>query len=38
MQSEDAELRFESARAAGLLADTDAVPELSELVYDLTRK
>ncbi len=34
MQSEDAELRFEAARAAGLIGDEDAVPELAELVYD----
>jgi HEAT repeat protein len=34
MQSEDAELRFEAARAAGLLGEADAVPELAELVYD----
>lgn len=34
MHSEDAELRFESARAAGLIGDADAVPELSQLVYD----
>lgn len=34
MQSEDAELRFESARAAGLLGNTDVVPDLAELIYD----
>lgn len=34
MQSEDAELRFEAARAAGLIGEADTVPELSELVYD----
>ncbi len=34
MQSEDAELRFESARAAGLLGEVDAVPDLAELVWD----
>jgi HEAT repeat protein len=34
MQSEDAELRFESARAAGLIGDEDAVRDLAELVYD----
>ncbi len=34
MHSEDAELRFEAARAAGLIGDADAVPELSQLVYD----
>lgn len=34
MQSEDAELRFEAARAAGLMGEVDAVPELGELVYD----
>ncbi|MCO5221684.1 MAG: HEAT repeat domain-containing protein [Thermomicrobiales bacterium] len=34
MQSEDAELRFEAARASGLLGEADVVPELAELVYD----
>ncbi len=34
MQSEDAELRFEAARAAGLMGETDIVPELAELAYD----
>ncbi len=34
MHSEDAELRFEAARAAGFIGDADAVRELGELVYD----
>jgi HEAT repeat protein len=34
LQSEDAELRFEAARAAGSIGDQDVVPELAELVYD----
>jgi HEAT repeat protein len=34
MTSEDAELRFEAARAAGRIGDAGVVPELSELVYD----
>jgi HEAT repeat protein len=34
LQSEDAELRYESARAAGLLGEMDVVPELAELIYD----
>jgi HEAT repeat protein len=34
IKSEDAELRFEAARAAGLLGEADIVPELAELVYD----
>ncbi len=34
LQSEDAELRFEAARAAGLIGDMDAVRELADLVYD----
>ena len=34
LQSEDAELRYEAARAAGLLAESDVVPELAELIYD----
>lgn len=33
-QSEDAELRFEAARAAGLIGDEDVVPLLADLVYD----
>ena len=32
--SDDAEIRYEAARAAGLLADTDALPGLSELAQD----
>jgi HEAT repeat protein len=32
--SDDAEIRYESARAAGLLADTSALPGLSELAQD----
>jgi HEAT repeats len=32
--SEDAELRFESARAAGLIGDRSAVPELANLATD----
>lgn len=32
--SDDAEIRYEAARAAGLLADTDALPGLSELALD----
>lgn len=34
MKSEDAELRFEAARAAGSIGDQDAVPALAELVHD----
>jgi len=34
MQSEDAELRYEAARAAMLLGEADAVPELAQLIYD----
>lgn len=34
MKSEDAELRFESARAASMLGEADAVPELAELAHD----
>lgn len=34
LQSEDAELRFEAARASGLIGDEDVVRELAELVYD----
>ncbi len=32
--SDDAEIRYEAARAAGMLADTDALPGLSELAGD----
>lgn len=32
--SDDAEIRYEAARAAGLLAETDALPGLSELAQD----
>ncbi len=35
LRSEDAELRFEASRAAGLLGDMDTVPELADLVYDV---
>jgi len=34
LQSEDAELRYEAARAAGLLGESDVVPELAGLIYD----
>ena len=34
MKGEDAELRFEAARAAGSIGDQDAVPQLAELVHD----
>lgn len=34
MQSEDAELRFEAARAAGSIGDQDVVQELAKLVHD----
>jgi HEAT repeat protein len=34
LQSEDAELRFEAARAAGLIGDEDIVPFLAETIYD----
>jgi HEAT repeat protein len=34
LQSEDAELRFEAARASGSIGDEDVVPELAQLVYD----
>lgn len=33
-EHEDAELRFEAARAAGLIGDEDIVPALADLVYD----
>jgi HEAT repeat protein len=33
-ESEDAELRFEAARAAGLIGDEDIVPALADLIYD----
>ncbi|HET9661920.1 MAG TPA: HEAT repeat domain-containing protein [Thermomicrobiales bacterium] len=34
LQSEDAELRFEAARASGFIGDEDVVRELADLVYD----
>jgi HEAT repeat protein len=34
MESEENELRFEAARAAGLIGDPDAIPELSALLDD----